>query len=744
MHWPAGRVGLWSKTWGETPDHVTRGLRLYPIVDQIVYKGGTDWRSSINASPSLTKLSYSPTSPAKGSTAALTVTPDVSIFNYHFNNVTSFGAVGMAVQELGQLNGYPSGGTTWSHSTWTYINPQTVEVTLSDGTAEHTHYFYVKFSAPATGHGTVNSAGTIRRGGSTINGDGIGGYLTFAPGTVVQAAVALSMTSMNRAQANFQKEFATFDFAGAVANLKNAWNRVLGKIDVRSAPSATTTKQIYTGLYTVYANIIDVTDNPTGYVPVAPSARLITVGSAVGWEYEGGGYLATSFDQGPNTYSLLTLVDPTLMTDMLNTYLSQYNHDGYLFGNWDPFSNGSWSDQQFGYFSYYYLRAKLQGVTGVNYKAAETAILNTMGMNATSRYLAHCKFYSYGYIPADICSSNYLERGLFAYTQLEGLAHLAYLNGDTNTYNTYAPYGSGYNVLWNPASRAFQGKNSNGSWAPLNGGLVEGSATAYAFVEYQDGIGLAKLYGDSNMASLLMSTYGSQGGCPTSGWNDFQMNQPYMAYSANSPSTAQEIVRTQYVPAFASLNMWEDCGGGVMFYTDNASTQLLGNLGIYPLQSPGAQWVLNGPAVAKAVIHGAQDVTIQANNTSARSTPYVSSVQVNGKGFPSQFISAETLVKQPTTLTFGMSASPARIGAVYVTGADGEILSAATDGRTYLQWQSDPVGTTARARIYASLLPTTVLRNGIALPTSSWSYNASEGVLDVKGLGSGTVLVKFG
>jgi hypothetical protein len=56
MHYPLGRVGLWSDTWGETPDHITRGLRVYPTVDRVVYKAGRDWRSSITASPSQSNL----------------------------------------------------------------------------------------------------------------------------------------------------------------------------------------------------------------------------------------------------------------------------------------------------------------------------------------------------------------------------------------------------------------------------------------------------------------------------------------------------------------------------------------------------------------------------------------------------------------------------------------------------------------------------------------------------------------
>ena len=45
-----------------------------------------------------------------------------------------------------------------------------------------------------------------------------------------------------------------------------------------------------------------------------------------------------SFDQGRNVYAFLTLIDRAVVTDVLNTYLSQYNRDGFLMGNWDPYA----------------------------------------------------------------------------------------------------------------------------------------------------------------------------------------------------------------------------------------------------------------------------------------------------------------------------------------------------------------------------------------------------------------------
>ena len=98
---------------------------------------------------------------------------------------------------------------------------------------------------------------------------------------------------------------------------------------------------------------------------------------------------------------------------------------------------------------------------------------------------------------------------------------------------------------------------------------------------------------------------------------------------------SQDVIRNYFLPEFSSLSMWESPpGSGSVYYTDNASAEVLANLGIYPIQSPGAQWILNSPAVTRAVIHGRSDTIIQAPGNSP-STPYVSSIQVNGSAYPS-------------------------------------------------------------------------------------------------------------
>jgi putative alpha-1,2-mannosidase len=732
MRYPLGRIGLWSTPQGEIADSVTRGLLLYPTVDQVADKGTADWRARIAATPAQTDIIYREDTAARGSAVALTVTPDVSVYRYRFATASRFEAVDLLLQETQDSN------VTWSASRFSYVDPATAEVTLRTGDGAQRAYFYVKFSVPATGHGAF-TRDQVFGGAADISGDGVGGFLTFRPGTPVTVAVALSMTSMSTACQNFRRQFPGFGFTGAVAALKNAWNVKLGKVQVTTT-SVSTAEQVYTGLYTLYANIVDVTDNSESYRPVRPGARLLTVGSSIWWERVGGGYFRCSFDQGRNVYAFLTLLDPSVMRDVLNTYLSQYERDGFLMGNWDPFDPAAWADQQWGFFGYFFLAARLEGVTGVDYGKAEHAIVATMGMTASTMYLAREGYYKYGYVPANVGTDKYLSRGLEFATDLAGLAHLADVLGDQATFRAYAPYATAYRATWNSAMRIFQARNTDGSWAPPGAGLFEGTTTTYAFDEPQDALGLASIYGDSVMSSKIASTYA----VPDLPYNDYQLTQPYLAIWANDPSLSQRVIRDYFLPEFSSLTMWETPpGSGSPYYTDNASAEVLGNLGIYPIQSPGAQWILNSPAVTAAVIHGRHDTIIQAPGNS-QATPYVSGIKVDGAAYPSQFISGQALAAHSTSLTFAMAGSPARIGRTYITGTDGEVLSASTDDHTYLRFRNDPLGGTSQAELSSASAPLAVSVNGAALPASDWSYDPAGRVLMLRNLPTGTVLVRFG
>ena len=712
MRYPLGRIGLWSRTEGEIADSVTRNIRLYPAVDQMTGKDIADWRNTIVANPAQTDITYGSSTPAKGSTVALTVTPNVAVYRYHFNNVASFGAVGITLGGTAEIHG----GLTWSN-TLIVMDNRTIEATLVSGSK--TTYYYIKFNVPGTGSGS---------GGQ--------GYMQFSPAaTDVTVAVALSQTSMSQAQQYFTNEFSDFNFASASQRLKDAWNAKLGKIDVQNADQLTK-QMLYTGLYSVYANIVNATDG-SPYAPyvAAYGSPLLTIGSSVGWAYIGGGYFRAAYDQGRSIYYLLTLLDPQVMRDILHTYQAQYDRDKVLLGNWDPYTPTAWTDQQWGFWGGMFTRANMMGVTGVDYNKAKNSIADTFGN--TNNIMAKSGYLAKGYIPADSGVSNYMSRALDWATDIDGLAKLANILGDSATYNKFSPYAKAYVNNWDATNTVFRAKNADGSWAPLgNGGFFEGTAQTYGFDEPQDALGLADLYGDSTMTSKINSLFASG-----VDYNDYVPQYMYLPIYANSPSTSQNIARSVFLPRFNSLNMWESGGGGDMYYTHNGGEVVMAALGLFPLQAPGAQWVINSPAVTTAVIHGIKDITIQANNN-APNNVYVSSIQVNGQTYPSHFISGKTLIAGNTNITLNMASSPSRIGSMYITGADGEVLSAGTDNTSYLQFQNDPITATSRAKIYTTKQPTAVSVNGT--PLTGWTYDPATSSLNIKGIPRGLVLISFG
>ena len=378
-------------------------------------------------------------------------------------------------------------------------------------------------------------------------------------------------------------------------------------------------------------------------------------------------------------------------------------------------------------------------MTGVDYRAAEAAILHTMGMNATNMYLDREGFYKYGYVPADVGTVNYLSRGLEFSTQLEGLAHLGYVLGDRATYNTYYPWGKAYLRTWNPASKIFQARNTDGSWAPANAGLFEGTTTNYAFDEPQDGLGLAahlrrRHHEREDRQHLRRSGHLVQR-LPAGAAVPRHLGEQPVGVPGRDPELLPPRVQlAQHVGEPAQQRL-----GVLHRQRQRGGSRQPRHL---PDSVAGAQWILNSPAVTRAVIHGRCDTIIQAPGNSP-STPYVSSIEVNGSAYPSHFISGETLATRNNTLTFGMTGTPSRIGQMYLTGTDGEILSASTDNRTYLRFRNDPLGGTSQAEVYAARAPVAVSVNGVALPSSDWSYNSGEHVVTLKDLPVGAVLVQF-
>ena len=360
-------------------------------------------------------------------------------------------------------------------------------------------------------------------------------------------------------------------------------------------------------------------------------------------------------------------------------------------------------------------------------------------MNATNMYLVKEGFYKYGYVPANVGTVNYLSRGLEFSTQLQGLAHLGYVLGDRATYSTYYPWGKAYLKTWNAARMIFQARNADGSWAPVDAGLFEGTTTNYAFDEPQDGLGLADIYGDSDheledlqhlrRTGHLVQRLSADAAVPR-----HLCEQPVSVPGRDPELLPARVQLAQHVGEPAQQRL------GLL----HRQRQRRGSRQPRHLPDPiaGSAVDTQQPGRGRSRDPWAPGHVIRAPGNSI-SRPYVSSIRVNGSAYPSHFISGETLATQDNTLTFDMTSTPSRIGRMYLTGTEGEVLSASTDNSTYMRFRNDPLGGVSQAEVYAARAPISVSVNGTALPSGDWSYNSGEHVITLKGLPAGTVLVQF-
>ena len=718
MRYPLGRIGLWSVRPGEFADCVTRGLRLYPCIDTIVNKGTTEWRNTISGNPSVVNITYQTTVPAKGSTVDLTVTPHVSVYRYHLAAGSNYQAIAMMANDL-SIDTY-----NWSSNSFTVIDSQTIQVTLHGG--GKTVYYYIKFNTPSVGQGIINGS-TVTDGAGSVGGSIIGGYFKFNTVNVI-AAVAISHTSMAQAQAYFNNEFAGMDFGAATNSLKNAWIAKLGKVEAQGPTLAM--QQLYTAIYTVYANMIDATDNPY-YTTYSP---LLTIASSDYWQAVGS-YLRSDWDMSRGVYQLVALIDPEVFTHILNTYQAQYDRDQPRFYcNWDPFSASGFSQTMF--LPDFALLASLQGITGVDYNKLKNSLTNYY-TSANNYYPPN--FYNLRYIPSDDPynqGQNPASRTLDYAVPMSALSILGKRLGDSTTENYYYQFRTNYMNLYDAANQQFRTKLSNGTWGTLGSDFFEGNGIDYRFASPQDPYGLLGLYGPSNAVSLIDNYLRSQ-----ADYNDYQLIYMWLPIFADRADETESLVRSVYVPRFSSLTMAEGFSGSSGwgdYYTDNAGPLACCLLGLYFIPASGAEWMISTPSFDRVVIHGKTDITIQTVNNSTNNN-YINSIQLNGAAFSSFVISGQTLVAGNQTITLTLTNSPSKIGNLYLSSADGEVLSADTDNSTYLDFYIDPLAASCSAKVYSTELPSSITLNGTNF--TNWSYEATSKLATLSGVTKGSYRV---
>ena len=472
--------------------------------------------------------------------------------------------------------------------------------------------------------------------------------------------VALSVVSCDNARANMDAETSNFDFDfdAAHAAARQAWNQALGKITVEGGRREEMTN-FYTALY---------------HAQVVPNQV-----NDVNGDYRRHDMQIARLAQGDKRYStfslwdtfrawhpLMTLIDTTLVNEMVNSLLDMYDATGEL-PIW-PLSAGE-TGTMIGYHAVSVIAdAYLKGIRGFDAHRA----LEAMKVSSDKNKKGSDLYLSLGYIP-----SNYKRESVsclleYAYDDW-CIARMAQALGEAETAERYYQRAQSYINVFDGNTRFFRGKRSDGNWdAPFNSfevgrAYTEATAWQYRFFVPHDVNGMVQLFGgreafiaavdsiftvDSRVDGELSDITGligqyAHGNEPS---HHIAYLYDYVAQPWKTQEMTRHLLQEMYQPTPEGICGNEDCGQMSAWY-------LLSSLGLYAVCPGSNEMALTTPLFPKATIQLAngKSLTITANNPARNH--YIRRVELNGQEITRNFITYEELM-QGGNLTFTLSAQP--------------------------------------------------------------------------------------
>lgn len=501
-------------------------------------------------------------------------------------------------------------------------------------------------------------------GQDTLTGKAVKGVLTFKNNPKnVQLKVALSSVSCANALANMEAEQPGWDFEKVRTDAEKRWNEMLSCIDVESADERGK-KIFYTSLYHMFIA-------PTLYADVNGEFRGHDdkIYKADGWT----NYSTFSlWDTYRTLHPLLTIIQPQLVPDMVNSMLSIYDQQGKL-PIW-PLVGGE-TNQMPGYSAIPVIAdAYLKGFQGFDSERA----LNAMVASATYEKQRGVPYVlEKGWIPCDKmpeATSIAMEYAVGDW----GLAMMAKKMGKQDIYDTFLKRGHYYEQYFDKSINFIRPKMDDGSWrTPYDpfqsihgwGDFCEGNGWHYTFFVPQHPEGLISLMGgDERFVGKLDSLFVAEGDMGEHASADISGligmyahgNEPshhvaYLyAYAGQQWKTAEKVSYIQhnfYTDQPEGIIGNEDCG-------QMSAWHVLSALGLYQVNPSNGIFVFGSPRFEKVTINLPEGKTFTVEAPAAsKDNKYIQSVRLNGEPYTKSYISYEDIMKGGT-LSFEMGREP--------------------------------------------------------------------------------------
>ena len=523
-------------------------------------------------------------------------------------------------------------------------------------------FFYMKLNRPIESLQLFHSDAAA--GFDSLNGDSIKGVVTFGKGVKdVLVKVSLSSVSCANAKANMDAELPAWDFNQVHQAAIDKWNRQLSSISAQTNDNRAK-KIFYTAMY--HASFF-----PCLYCDVNGEFRGMDdkIYSDTKWT----NYSIFSLWDTYRTFDpLMTILNPKMMGNFVNSFLSIYDQNGKL-PIW-PLQSGE-TECMPGYSSIPIIAdCYLKGIGGFD---AERALKDMVASATYDKQNGVTYVKTMGYIPADKIHEATSIAMEYAADDW-GLAEMAKKMGKEDIYKTFIARGHYYEKYFDKSIRFVRPKLADGSWRtpydPFNsihsvGDFTEGTGWQYTFFVPQHPEGLISILGgDAGFISKLDSLFIVHGDMGKQASNDISglIGQyahgnepshhvaylyPYAGAQWKTAKIVRQIQKDFYTDQPDGIIGNEDCG-------QMSAWHILSALGFYQVNPSNGVFVFGSPLFDKASVNvgNGKRFEVIAKNNSPKNI-YIQSVMLNGKPYENAWISYQDIMKGGT-LTFTMGDQP--------------------------------------------------------------------------------------
>lgn len=540
------------------------------------------------------------------------------------------------------------------------------------------NYFVIVFDKPFANRNVVKN-GEIIQNENKSEDKHAGAIVGFATkrGEIVHARVASSFISYEQAWQNL-KEVSDKDFESVKADGRNAWNEVLGKIEIEGG-NLDQKRTFYSTLYrsTLFPrkfHEIDASGNTVHYSPY--NGKVLP-----GFMYTDTGF----WDTFRALFPLLNLVYPSINKEIQEGLVNTYKESGFLPEWASPGHRGIMVGNNS---ASVVADAYLKGLRGYDietlYKAMVHGTENVHPKVSSTGRLGHEYYNTLGYVPYDVKINENAARTLeYAYDDWTIYKLAKELKRPKAEIDLYAKRSQNYRNLYSPEYKLMRGKNKDGSFqspfSPTKWGdaFTEGNSWHYTWSVFHDPQGLIDLMGGKKeFVNMMDSVFkmppvfdDSYYGGVIHEIREMQImnmgqyahgNQPvqhmiYLYNYAGEPWKAQywtrEVMDKLYSPNPDGYCGDEDNGQTSAWYVFSA-------LGFYPVCPGSNEYVLGSPLFNNVTVHleNGKKIEIKSANNDM-SKRYISNLKLNGKSYTKNYLSHEDLVKG-AKIDISMSETP--------------------------------------------------------------------------------------